>query len=149
MAEVLFYHLERQTLEEVLPTLLEKTVQRGWRAVVQVSEPATRDFLDRHLWVYRKESFLPHGAVRDDFAARQPIWLTVDTDNPNRAAVRFLAERATPPDAADYDRVVLLFSADDEAAVAEARALWKPFKAAGHQCTYWRQSAAGQWERKG
>ncbi|MGA7117695.1 MAG: DNA polymerase III subunit chi, partial [Hyphomicrobium sp.] len=34
-SEVLFYHLERQPLERVLPGLLEKTLQRGWRAVVQ------------------------------------------------------------------------------------------------------------------
>jgi len=149
VAEILFYHLERQTLEEVLPVLLEKTLQRGWRAVVQVSETSTRDHLDRHLWVYRKESFLPHAAVKDDFAARQPIWLTVGTDNPNGASVRFVAERAEPPDVASYERVVLLFSADDDAAVAAARAQWRPFKAAGHACTYWRQSSNGNWERKG
>lgn len=148
MAEVLFYHLERQTLEEVLPTLLEKTLARGWRAAVQVSEPATRDHLDRHLWVYRKDSFLPHGAVNDDNAARQPIWLTVGDDNPNGARVRFLAERARPSDVSVYDRVVILFCADDEEAVADARALWKPLKAAGHDCTYWQQSASGKWEKK-
>jgi len=149
VAEVLFYHLERQTLEEVLPSLLEKTLARGWRAVVQVSEPATRDFLDRHLWVYRKDSFLPHGAVNDDFAPRQPIWLTVDHDNPNSATVRFFAERAEPGDLSAYERIVLLFSADDEGAVSQARALWKPLRAAGHECTYWRQAPSGKWERKG
>lgn len=149
MTEVLFYHLERQTLEEVLPALLEKTLARGWRAVVQVSEPGTRDHLDRHLWVYRKDSFLPHGAVNDDFAPRQPVWLTVGDDNPNGATVRFFAERAEPSDVSAYERVVVLFSADDEAAVARARALWKPLKGAGHACTYWRQAPSGKWERKG
>lgn len=149
MAEVLFYHLEQQPLEEVLPVLLEKTLARGWRAVVQVSDPAVRDLLDRHLWVYRKDSFLPHGAVNDDHAARQPIFLTIGDDNPNRAAVRFCADRARPSDVAAYERVVILFSADDPEAVAEARALWKPLKAAGHECTYWQQSPSGKWERKG
>ncbi|KFL26848.1 DNA polymerase III subunit chi, partial [Devosia sp. 17-2-E-8] len=31
MPDVLFYHLENQPLEKVLPLLLEKTVERGWR----------------------------------------------------------------------------------------------------------------------
>jgi DNA polymerase-3 subunit chi len=149
VAEVLFYHLERQTLEDALPTLLEKTLARGWRAVVQVSDPAVRDALDRHLWTYRKDSFLPHGAVNDDFATRQPIWLTVEDDNPNGANVRFLADRARIADVAGYERVVILFSADDQDAVADARQLWKPLKEAGHACTYWQQSASGKWERKG
>jgi DNA polymerase-3 subunit chi len=148
VAEALFYHLERQTLEEVLPTLLEKTLERGWRAVVQVSDPAVRDALDRHLWVYRADSFLPHGAVNDDHAPRQPIWLTTGDDNPNGANVRFLADRSAPAEPDAYERIVILFSADDAEAVAQARRLWKPLKAAGHTCTYWQQSAAGRWERK-
>ena len=39
MTEVLFYHLERQPLERVLPNLLERTLERGWRAVVQCGDP--------------------------------------------------------------------------------------------------------------
>ena len=33
--EIWFYHLERSTLDQVLPGLLEKTLQRGWRALVR------------------------------------------------------------------------------------------------------------------
>jgi DNA polymerase-3 subunit chi len=36
MTEVLFYHLERASAQDVLPVLLLKTLERGWRAVVQV-----------------------------------------------------------------------------------------------------------------
>ncbi|MBJ3776676.1 DNA polymerase III subunit chi [Acuticoccus mangrovi] len=149
MSEVLFYHLERQTLEDVLPTLLEKTLARDWRAVVQLTDEERLDALDRHLWTYRDDSFLPHGSIRDGNAAHQPVWLTTGEDNPNGAEVRFLGDRAEPTRVEDYARVVLLFSADDEVAVASARRLWKPLKAAGHACTYWQQSAAGRWEQKG
>ena len=31
MTEVLFYHLQNMTLESVLPPLLEKSLERGWR----------------------------------------------------------------------------------------------------------------------
>jgi len=148
VAEVLFYHLERRTLDDVLPTLLEKTLARGWRAVVQLSDPGVRDALDRHLWVYRDDSFLPHGAVRDGTEARQPVWLTTGDDNPNGATVRFCADRAVPAEVAAYERVVILFCADDPEAVADARKLWKPLKAAGHTCTYWQQSASGRWEKR-
>lgn len=149
MSEVLFYHLERQSLHDVLPILLERTLARGWRAVVQVSDPDQRDDLSRHLWSYRDDSFLPHGTPSDGYAERQPIWLTVDDDTPNGANVRFCADRAAPADPAAFERVVIFFSADDPDAVRDARALWKPLKAAGHACTYWQQKAGGGWEQKG
>ena len=149
MAEVLFYHLERQTLEEVLPVLLERCLERGWRTVVEVSDAAVRDALDRHLWTYRDDSFLPHGTAADGRAAEQPIYLATSAENPNAARVRVLADRAAPGEISDYERVVLMFSADDPPSVAAARRHWKPLQAAGHECTYWRQSSGGRWERKG
>ena len=60
MAEVLFYHLTESTLEEALPGLLEKSLERGWKAVVQTGTEERRDALDAHLWTFRDDSFLPH-----------------------------------------------------------------------------------------
>lgn len=148
MAEILFYHLERQPLERVLPVLLEKTLERGWRAVVQTASQEYADALDGHLWTYREDSFLPHGLASERDAPRYPIVVTADAANPNGAQVRFVVEGAELPDASDYTRIVLLFDGRDESAVAAARASWKAVKAAGHEVTYWQQSEAGRWEKK-
>ena len=61
MTEVLFYHLEHQPLERVLPgaSLVERTLERGWRAVVQAGSEERVEALDTLLWTYREESFLP------------------------------------------------------------------------------------------
>lgn len=148
MAEVLFYHLERQPLERVLPVLLEKTLARGWRAVVQTASREYAEALDSHLWTYREDSFLPHGLADERDAPRYPIVVTPETLNPNGAQVRFIVEGAPLPQASDYARVVLLFDGRDESAVAAARAGWKAAKAAGHDVTYWQQSETGKWEKK-
>jgi len=148
MAEVLFYHLERQPLERVLPVLLEKTLERGWRAVVQTASQEYAEALDAHLWTYRAESFLPHGLASEREASRYPIVLTPDGANPNGAQVRFVVEGAPLPDAGDYARVVVLFNGGDDSALAAARASWKAAKAAGHEATYWQQSETGKWEKK-
>ncbi len=149
MTEVLFYHLDRQPLERVLPELLEKCLDRGWRTVVQVGSEERRDALDAHLWSYRDEAFLPHGTIKDGNAEGQPVWLTAADDNPNHATVRFLADGADLPDPAGYARVVMLFDGQDPDAVDRARAAWKTAKAAGHDATYWQQSERGRWEKKG
>ena len=149
MTEVLFYHLQSQPLEAALPRLLEKALERGWRAVVQATSPERLSALDDHLWTFSDESFLPHGSDREPDAAEQPVVLTLSDGNPNEAAIRFLVEGALPPaDLSSYERLLVLFDGSDEAALAAAREHWKGLKAAGHQATYWQQDARGRWERK-
>jgi len=148
MTEILFYHLQRQPLERVLPELLEKCIERKWRAVVQLGSEERRDALDAHLWTYRDDGFLPHGAAKDGNAAQQPVWLTVSDENPNGASVRFLADGAATEDYAGYERIVVLFDGDDPDALDRARAEWKRVKAGGHDATYWQQSDRGRWEKK-
>jgi DNA polymerase-3 subunit chi len=148
MPEVLFYQLERQPLDRVLPGLLEKTLERGWRAVVQAGGEERLEALDALLWTYRDESFLPHGTARDGFAAEQPVFLTTGEDNPNGAGVRFLVDGADCGELGGYGRVVYLFDGRDEDARAKAREQWKAAKNAGFTVTYWQQNERGGWEKK-
>lgn len=148
MAEVLFYHLTESTLEEALPGLLERSVQRGWKAVVQTGTEERRDALDSHLWTYRDESFLAHATDREAYQADQPVLLTTGTANGNGAEIRFLVDGAAPPDLAGYARAVFLFDGHDAGQLEAAREHWKAMKAAGHAVTYWQQTQDRRWERK-
>ena len=149
MTEILFYHLQGQKLDGVLPSLLEKSLARGWRVIVQGSSEERLDALDAHLWTYRDDGFLPHGTWREPEAAAQPVLLTVNDGNPNAANVRFLIDGAPlPPDPEAYLRIVLLFDGDDDEAVAAARAHWAEAKAKGFNATYWQPDAGGRWEKK-
>jgi DNA polymerase-3 subunit chi len=150
MTEMLFYHLQRQPIERVLPTLIEKSIERGWRVVVQVASDERLEALDAHLWTFRDDSFLPHGTWREADAREQPVLLTVNDDNPNRAAVRFLVDGApVPADADSYQRIVLLFDGEDLDAVTAARERWTDGKAKGFEVTYWQTDDEGRWQRKG
>ena len=150
MTEVLFYHLEHRPLESVLPVLLEKSLERGWRVVIHTTLEERVDALDGHLWTFRDDSFLPHGTFREATAADQPVLLTAGDDNPNGATVRVLIDRAPiPENASDYQRVVVLFDGSDEDAVGEAREAWQAVKARGFDPTYWRAGADSRWQRRG
>ncbi len=146
--EVYFYHLESRTLEEVLPTLLERSLERGWRAAVQAASEERVEALDTLLWTYRDESFLAHGTARDGVPELQPIYLTAGEDNPNGAEVRFLVDGAEIEDAGAYARIVFVFDGRDEDAVAQARAAWQKAKADGYQVSYWQQDPDGRWTQK-
>jgi DNA polymerase-3 subunit chi len=150
MTEILFYHLQRHPLERVLPALVEKSLERGWRVVVQAASEERVEALDAHLWIFRDDSFLPHGTWREAEASEQPVLLTVHDSNPNGAAVRFLVDGApVPVDAAGYERIVLLVDGNDPDAVAAARERWSEGKAKGFEVTYWQADENGRWQRKG
>ena len=149
MTEVLFYHLQDMTLENVLPPLLEKSLERGWRVVVQSTSEERTEALDTHLWTYRDDSFLPHATWQTSDAAEQPIVLIAEAGNPNRANVRFLVDNAAlPADCDAYERLVLVFNGDDSEALAAARGAWTDCKARGFEVTYWQADERGRWQRR-
>jgi len=146
--EVFFYHLERQPLERVLPTLLEKTIARGWRAVVQAGSAERLEAIDLALWTYSDDSFLAHGTARVGHTEHQPVYLTTGDETPNGARVRFLVDGASAPDYVGAERFVYMFDGHDVDAVASAREQWKAAKAAGCAIAYWQQTESGRWEQK-
>lgn len=149
MTEILFYHLQGQKLEGVLPALLEKSLERGWKVVVQGSSEEHIEALDAHLWTYRDDGFLPHGTWREPEAAQQPVLFTLTENNPNGATVRFLIDGAPmPADPQNYQRIVLLFDGNDEEAVTAARSHWSAAKEKGLEATYWQADEQGRWAKK-
>jgi len=148
VTEVLFYHLQNHPLERVLPNLVEKSGERGWRVVVQAGSEERMDAINTLLWTYRDDSFLAHGMAKDGSPEKQPVYLTTGADNPNQATVRFLVEGADVDDLSGYDRVVYMFDGRIAEAVDAARDSWKRARDAGCEVTYWQQAASGKWERK-
>lgn len=146
--EVLFYQLDRRPLERVLPALLERSLERGWRVVVQAASMERVEALDALLWTYDAASFLPHGGPREGAPALQPIYLTTESDNPSGAHVRFLVDGADLATLEGYARIVCLFDGRDPEAVARAREQWRRAREAGCSVTFWRQNERGLWQKQ-
>lgn len=146
--DVLFYHLTETTLEEALPSLVEKSLERGWRVAIQFGTEERRDALDTTLWTYKDNSFIPHGRDSEPNAELQPVLLTTSSANLNNAVIRFLVDGAEPGPLDGYQRVGFLFDGHDMAQVQAAREHWKVVKAAGHSVTYWQQGADRRWIKK-
>ena len=146
--EYWFYHLEASTLEGVLPNLLEKTRDRGWRSLVVLDAARVGD-IDDHLWTYRDESFLPHGRDDEPMTAYQPVVLSSDARTADGFDAVFLCDGAELADMAEAKRCLVLFNGRSEDAVKAARAQWKSLKDSGADLAYWQQSQGGQWKKQG
>ena len=145
--EYWFYHLEASPVEAVLPNLLEKTLERGWRSLVRVGAddlPA----LDDHLWTFRDESFLPHGRDDEPMAERQPVVLSSSRKVAEGFQAVFLLGRERLADMTGAERCLVMINGRSESDTAAARTLWKELKDAGETISYWQQRRGGRWEKK-
>lgn len=147
--EIWFYHLERSTLDQVLPELLDKTLQRGWRALVRVADPSRLDEIDEHLWTWRDDSFLAHGRAGQDHVDRQPILLSQTGENPNGAQALFIVDQSDLGSVEGYERCFIIFDGRDDMALNHARERWKALKGQGANLAYWKQSDEGRWQKAG
>jgi DNA polymerase-3 subunit chi len=147
MTEVRFYHLTRTSLEQALPQLLERALERDWRAVVMAGTEARVEQLNQHLWTYDEKGFLPHGSAKDGYADRQPVWLTTQDENPNGAHVAFLVDGAGTQQPEAFGLIAEMFDGNDPEAVQGARQRWKAYRKGGHELTYWQQDDRGRWKK--
>jgi DNA polymerase-3 subunit chi len=130
--------------------LLEKSLERGWRVLIRGTAPARIEALTSHLWTYRDDSFLPHGAAADGDPARQPVWLGCEVENPNGANTLFLIDGAGADtgELAQMETTAILFDGLDESAVANARDQWRAITGAGLRAVYWAQNPDGGWVKR-
>jgi DNA polymerase-3 subunit chi len=147
MTDYWFYHLEASTLEGVLPGLLEKALEKGWRALVKLPEPAL-PAMDELLWTFRDDAFLPHGREDEPQAELQPILLSATADSAAGFDAVFLLDGAEVEDMADAKRAMVMINGRSQADVARERQRWKTLSATDATLSYYQQDARGRWEKK-
>ncbi len=147
MTDYWFYHLEASPLKGVLPGLLEKTLQKGWRALVKLPEAELAD-MDAYLWSFQENSFLPHGRDDEPQAEQQPILLSAQAQSAAGFDAVFLIGGTDVPDMGRAARVMVMINGRDSADVTRERARWKQLKDTGVSLAYYQQNTHGKWEKK-
>ena len=146
-AEYWFYHLEASTLEGVLPGLLEKTLEKGWRALVKMPEAQLAE-LDNFLWTFRDDAFLPHGRHDEPQAELQPILLSATTDSAKGFDAVFLLGGTSIADIDGVSRTMVMINGRSQEDVTRERGRWKDLKASGASLAFYQQDERGRWEKK-
>jgi len=145
--EYWFYHLEASTIEGVLPGLLEKTRQKGWRALVKMPEAQLKE-MDDYLWTYKDDSFLPHGRDDEPMADQQPITLSSNAATAAGHDAVFLMGGAEISDMKGVERAMVMINGRSQEDVQRERGRWKTLKDTGATLSYYQQNDRGGWEKK-
>lgn len=141
--QVDFYHLVASPLERVLPKIAERVIAGGGRLVVVADGDAQRAGLDRLLWTYAADSFLPHAQAGGEGDADQPVLIAADVDATNGARNVALVDGVWRDAALAFDRAFHFF---DGETVAAARVAWKSLAGRdGVERRYWKQDDDGRW----
>lgn len=104
--EILFVRLEQRDKARHLCRLAEDHFACGRRILIKAEDPDQALTLDRYLWAWKKDSFLPH-VVADSKAGdiSEPIVITVAEVNPNNAQVLLCGHPCSPSFAAGFQWV--------------------------------------------
>jgi len=148
MTEIRFYHLQKQSLDQALPMILEKAYGADYRALVIMQNAKEAERMSSLLWAYKANSFLPHASKKDGQAEHQPIWLSDNDENTNNANALILTQGQTSETIATYDLVCEMLNGHSDQEISDARSRWKTYQDAGHQVTYWFQNENGSWAQK-
>lgn len=142
--QVDFYQLTTP-LDRVLPLIAEKALAGGVRLLVVAGDPAQRAALDKALWTYSPDSFLPHGQAGEGADADQPVLISAEPEPANGARFVALADGVWRDEALSFDRVFHFF---DEESLTAARLTWKALADRdGIERRYWKQDENGRWSQ--
>jgi len=148
MTEIRFYHLQKQSLDQALPLILEKAYGAKYRALVIMQDEKEAERMSSLLWSYKQSSFLPHGSKKDGKAEQHPVWISDKDENVNQSNALILSQGRTSEKVSDYDLVCEMLNGHSDQEVNDARSRWKQYQDAGYDITYWFQNENGGWEKK-
>ena len=140
-----FYHLTTMPLARALPQIAARVVADGGRLLIVAEALEQRAAIDRLLWTYTADSFLPHAQLGAGDDTAQPVLIAPDVNAANGARFVAIIDGQWRDDALDFERAFHFF--DDER-IREARLAWKGLAERGAvERRYWKQNEAGRWEQ--
>lgn len=145
MPQVDFYHLTVTPLDRALPQIAEKVLAGGGRLLVVCGDAGQRAQIDKLLWSFAPESFLPHAQAGQGEDAVQPVLISTSTAPNNAAKNIALVDGVWRDEALSFDRAFHFFDGDR---IEEAREAWRGL-ASREDITrnYWKQTERGGWEK--
>ena len=147
MSEVFFYHLTHTRLEIALPKILERALSAEWSVELRIGMKLDAETISDAIWKGLDESFLPNCLEDNDNLQDYPIVLSKLRLSEIRDCL-VVIDRAElqKNEVKKFKRVCLLFDANNEIELTNARETWKSLSDDGVNTVYWAEDQ-GKWKR--
>ena len=143
--ELSFYHVIDGNLVPSTIKLLEKVYNSGKKCVFYSPIDERVKVIDKTLWTFSTNAFIPHGDKSLGFADQQPIYFSSELKNPNQAKVLVMTDGFDYQNyPGDFEKVIFVFEEKSQAEIAND--LFENLKKQKEDVNYWKQSQVG-WEK--
>ena len=144
--DISFYFLKGDSFLKTVARLVEKAYASQARMVVFDGVQERLEEIDKVLWTFSTDAFIPHGSKELGHETLQAVWLTDKPENPNNSTILLLINDFDLQSWADlgFSRVLIAFSDElRKKADSELGRLKKESRAV----TYWSQTDKG-WDKR-
>ena len=151
LTEIVIYEFANTEPMKALPALVQKCLEQKWKVVIQCESEQIRDDLNSFLWLFEKNSFLPHGTEADGFSNKQPIFLTCINENPNSANAKIAFGKVDTGEIdsiSEFDRYMVVVDSKDKETVKVAGEFFQKLSKSGYQAKYQKQNSNGGWSER-
>ncbi len=143
--ELNFYHVETGNLVPSVVKLLAKIYDTGKRSIFFSPDENRVKYVDRTLWTFSTNAFIPHGDKEFGFCDKQSVYMASEIENPNQATILLMTDSFDYKGwNQDFEKVIFVFEDDDSAKTAQE--MLTDLKNQKENVNYWRQSRKG-WEK--
>jgi DNA polymerase-3 subunit chi len=142
--ETAFYQTAEGNLLSSVVKLLEKVYASGQRCVFFSPVEERRKVVDKALWTFSTDAFIPHGDKSLGFCEKQPIYFADQAENPNGAKTLMLVDAFDCKNMRDFEKIFFVF--EEKSQAETAKALCDDLKKNGENVNYWKQNPKG-WEK--
>lgn len=141
--EINIYQAAEGKLVSVVIKLLEKAYASGQKSVFFSPISERIDLIDKTLWTFSTNAFIPHGSYKFGFPEKQPIYFTNKYENPNDANILAITDTLEIPDSFmnNFEKIMFIF--EEMSQVEYAHEFYQVLKKNCKYVNYWKQSANG------
>lgn len=148
MPTVDFYHLTRDPVERVIPSIAARVLDGGGRLIVVAQERVRLERISEALWSAGEKSYLAHDYEDQPLPEVQPVLLSLSVGANgaalNGARLIALADGEWREDALGFERTFHFF---DEETIGAARSAWRSLGERDDvERRYWKQDG-GRWRQ--
>ena len=147
MTQIIFYSSAPLRVENTLFTLIEKSLEKGYKSLLLFLDKENCSAIDEKLWTYKQNSFLPHSSEDEEISNEIdiPIYLSTKNENPYKAELLFSIDGFLPDNINNFERLIIIIDVNDKVLLEEYRKYYLDIKKDFEDIVFYKSNDDGKW----
>jgi len=147
VTQIIFYSSAPLQVENTLFTLIEKSLEKGYKSLLLFLDKEKCSEIDEKLWTYKQNSFLPHLSEDEEISNEIdiPIYLTTKNENPYEAELLFSIDGSIPDNINNLERLIIIIDANDKILLEKYKKYYLDINKKFEDIVFYKSDDDGKW----